>query len=338
MLNYIAQRLILMIVILFGVLTITFFLSRVLPASPANLILGDRPTAEQVAVAEEELGLNKPLLVQYALYMGKIAQGDFGNSLRTNQPVLVEIRNRMGATLELTTLAIIIVIVVGVPLGVLSAVRQNSWIDNLARAGAVGGVAIPAFMLAMILQIIFYGQLNWLPIQGRMDSILLLDVKIPQITRLFLIDTLLAGEWQAFKSSVSHIILPTLTLAIVTLASVTRITRNMMVEVLSEEFIRTAFAYGLPRRAIYYRYALKATLIPMLTVVGLTYGYLLGGAVVVEFVFDWPGLGGFLVFSIVQNDFPAVLGTTLFLAATYLTINLIVDLLYFAVDPRLRAQ
>jgi peptide/nickel transport system permease protein len=338
MLNYIAQRLILMIGILFGVLTITFFLSRVLPASPANLILGDRPTAEQVAVAEEELGLNKPLLVQYALYMGKIAQGDFGNSLRTNQPVLVEIRNRMGATLELTTLAIIIVIVVGVPLGVLSAVRQNSWIDNLARAGAVGGVAIPAFMLAMILQIIFYGQLNWLPIQGRMDSILLLDVKIPQITRLFLIDTLLAGEWQAFKSSVSHIILPTLTLAIVTLASVTRITRNMMVEVLSEEFIRTAFAYGLPRRAIYYRYALKATLIPMLTVVGLTYGYLLGGAVVVEFVFDWPGLGGFLVFSIVQNDFPAVLGTTLFLAATYLTINLIVDLLYFAVDPRLRAQ
>lgn len=338
MIKYVAHRIILMIVILFGVLTITFFLSRVLPASPANLILGDRPTAEQVAVAEEELGLNKPLIVQYALYMGQIARGNFGDSLRTHQPVLVEIRNRMGATIELTTLAIIIVVVAGVPIGVLSAVKQNSWLDNIARAGAVGGVAIPAFMLAMILQIIFYGQLNWLPIQGRMDSAILLDVPFPQITGLFLVDTLLAGEWGAFKNAVSHIILPVLTLAIVTLATVTRITRNMMVEVLGEEFIRTAFAYGLPRRTIYYRYALKATLIPMLTVVGLTYGYLLGGAVVVEFVFDWPGLGGFLVFSIVQNDFPAVLGTTLFLATVYLTINLIVDLFYFVVDPRLRTQ
>ncbi len=338
MIRYVAHRLILMIGILLGVLTITFFLSRVLPASPINLIVGDRPTAEQVIAAEEELGLNKPLIVQYALYMRQIAGGDFGKSLRTNQPVLVEISNRMGATLELTSLAIIIVVIVGIPMGVISAVRQNSWIDNLARAGAVGGVAMPAFMLAMILQIIFYGQLNWLPIQGRMDSILLLDAPFEKITGFFLIDTLLAGQWGAFKSAVSHIILPTLTLSIVTLASVTRITRNMMVEVLSEEFIRTAFAYGLPRRMIYYRYALKATLIPMLTVIGLTYGYLLGGAVVVEFVFDWPGLGGFLVFSIVQNDFPAVLGTTLFMAGAYLSINLLVDLLYYVVDPRLRKQ
>lgn len=335
--KYIAQRLILMVGILLGVLTITFFLSRVLPASPVNLIVGDRPTAEQITAAEEELGLNKPLIVQYALYLGQIAQGDFGNSLRTNQPVLVEIRNRMGATIELTTLAIIIVISVGVPLGVVSAVRQNSWIDNFVRAGAVGGVAMPAFMLAMILQMIFYGYLDWLPIQGRMDSITLLDVPFDRVTGLFLVDTLLAGQWAAFKSAVSHLILPTLTLSIVTLATVTRITRNMMVEVLSDEFIRTAFAYGLPKRTIYYRYALKATLIPMLTVIGLTYGYLLGGTVVVEFVFDWPGLGGFLVFSIVQNDFPAVLGTTLFLAGAYLSINLVVDLLYFVVDPRLRS-
>jgi peptide/nickel transport system permease protein len=327
-----------MIGVLLGVLTIAFVLGRVLPNSPATLILGDRPTQEQVAKAEEELGLNKPLLVQYALYMGQIAQGNFGDSLRTHQPVLVEIRNRMGATIELTTLAIVIIVIVGVPLGVLSAVRQNSWLDNIARAGAVGGVAIPAFILAMVLQIVFYGQLNWLPIQGRMDSDILLDTPFSQVTGLFLVDTLLAGEWGAFKSAVSHIVLPTLTLSIVTLATVTRITRNMMVEVLGEEFIRTAFAYGIPSRRIYFRYALKATLIPMLTVIGLTYGYLLGGAVVVEFVFDWPGLGGFLVFSIVQNDFPAVLGTTLFLSGAYLTINLLVDLLYFAVDPRLRTQ
>ncbi len=338
MIKYVAHRLILMIGILFGVLTITFFLSRVLPASPVNLMLGDRPTAEQVEMAEEKMGLNKPLIVQYALYMGQIAQGNFGDSLRTHQPVLVEIRNRMGATLELTTLAIVIVILIGIPIGVLSAVKQNSWLDNIARAGAVGGVAIPGFMLAMILQIVFYGQLDVLPLQGRIDPEILLDDPFAQITGLFLIDTLLAGEWGAFKNALSHVLLPVMTLVIVTLATVTRITRNLMVEVLSEEFIRTAFAYGLPRRAIYYRYALKATLIPMLTVIGLAYGYLLGGAVVVEFVFDWPGLGGFLVLSIVQNDFPAVIGATLFLATAYLTINLIVDLLYFVVDPRLRTQ
>lgn len=338
MIKYIASRLILMVGILFGVLTITFFLGRVLPASPTNLILGDRPTAEQILRAEEELGLNKPLLVQYGLYLGQVARGDLGSSLRTSVPVIVEIRNRMGATIELTTLAIIIVIIIGIPLGVLSAVRRNSWLDNIARAGAVGGVAIPAFLLAMILQIIFYGQLNWLPLQGRLDSEILLDVAFPRTTGLFLIDTLMAGEWGAFKSAVLHLIMPTLTLAIVTLASVTRITRNMMVEVLSEEYIRTAFAYGVPKRSIYYRHALKATLIPMMTVIGLTYGILLGGSVVVEFLFDWPGLGGFLVLSIVQNDFPAVLGTTLFLAATYLVINLIVDLLYFVVDPRLKTQ
>lgn len=338
MLKYVSQRLIMMIGILFGVLTIAFLLGRVLPNSPTTLMLGDRPTAEQIARAEEELGLDKPLLVQYGLYMSQIVQGNFGDSLRTHQPVLVEIRNRMGATIELTTLAIIIVVLVGIPLGVLSAVRRNSWIDNLVRAGAVGGVAIPAFILAMVLQIIFYGELKWFPIQGRIDSGILLDDPFPQVTGLFLIDTLLAGEWGAFKSALHHLVLPTLTLAIVTLATVTRITRNMMVEVLGEEFIRTAFAYGISPGRVYFSYALKATMIPMLTVIGLTYGYLLGGAVVVEFVFDWPGLGGFLVFSIVQNDFPAVLGTTLFLSSAYLLINLFVDLLYFVVDPRLRAQ
>ena len=338
MIKYVAHRLILMIGILFGVLTITFFLSRVLPASPVNLMLGDRPTAEQVEMAEEKMGLNKPLVVQYALYLNQVVRGNFGDSLRTHQPVLIEIRNRMGATIELTTIAIVIVILIGIPIGVLSAVKQNSWLDNIARAGAVGGVAIPGFMLAMILQIVFYGQLDWFPLQGRMDQVISLDVPFPRITGLFLIDTLLAGEWGAFKDALRHIILPVMTLVIVTLATVTRITRNLMVEVLGEEFIRTAFAYGLPRRAIYYRYALKATLIPMLTVIGLAYGYLLGGAVVVEFVFDWPGLGGFLVLSIVQNDFPAVLGATLFLATAYLSINLIVDLLYFVVDPRLRTQ
>jgi peptide/nickel transport system permease protein len=338
MARYAVQRLLLMTGILLGVLTITFILSRVLPGSPVELMLGHRPTPELIEAANKELGLDQPLIIQYFTYVGEVVQGDFGKSLRTGRPVLEEVGKRIGATLELTTLAIIFVVLIGVPLGVISAVRQNSFLDNSLRAGTIAGMAFPAFMLAMLLQMLFYGELGWLPLQGRLDSEVLLDSTFPRLTGFFLFDTLVAGDWRAFSSALQHIALPTLTLVIITLATVTRITRNMMVEVLGEEYIRTASAYGLPDRRIHYGYALRATLIPLLTVVGLTYGYMLGGAVVVEFVFDWPGLGGFMVFSISQNDFPAVMGTTLFLATAYLTINLVVDLLYYVVDPRLRAQ
>lgn len=333
-----AQRLLLMVGIILGVVAISFVLSRVLPSSPAELMLGGRPSAERIAAAEVELGLDQPLLVQFLKYVGELSQGEFGNSLRTGRPVLTEVSERIGATFELTTIAIVFVMLLGVPLGVLSAVRQNSALDNFARAISVAGVAIPSFMLAMVLQMVFYGELGWLPLQGRLDPLVSLDSPIYPITRLHLIDGLLTGNWDGFFSALAHIALPILTLVVLLLATVTRITRNMMVEVLKEEYIRTAFAYGVPKSSIYYRHALKATLIPMLTIVGLTYGQLLGGAVVVEYIFDWPGLGGFLVFSIIENDYPASLGTTLFLAGIYLMINLIVDLLYFAVDPRLRAQ
>ena len=336
--KYAVQRLMFMFSIILGVMTITFVLSRVLPSSPAELMLGDRPTAEQVAAAEAELGLDRPLLVQYFRYIGDLLRGDFGDSLRTGQPVLTEVTERLGATFELTTLAMLLVVVIGVPLGVLSAVRQNSMLDNFARAFAVAGVAVPSFILAMVLQMLFYGTLGWLPLQGRLDPIVSLDFPIRPITGLFLVDAALTRNWVAFWDAAAHIALPLLTLTILLLATVTRITRNMMVEVLKEEYIRTAIAYGVSKSSIHYRHALKATLIPMLTVIGLTYGLLLGGTVIVEVIFDWPGLGGFVVFSIIANDYPASLGATLFLAGIYLTINLIVDLLYFVVDPRLRTQ
>ena len=338
MLKYTLQRLLMMIGIIIGVMTITFVLSRVLPGSPAELMLGGRPSAEQIAAVEAELGLDRPLLIQYINYVSEIASGQFGDSLRTGRPVLSEVKKRMGATFELTTLAIFFVMLIGVPLGVLSAVKQNSAFDNMSRAMAVAGVAVPSFILAMALQLLFYGTLNWLPLQGRIDPLIALDNPVNPMTNFYLVDTLLTGNWPAFRSVLAHLVLPLATLTILLLATVVRITRNTMVEVLKEEYVRTAFAYGVPNRSIYYRYALKATLIPMLTVLGLTYGQLLGGAVVVEFVFDWPGLGGFLVFSIIDNDFPASVGTTLFLAAVFLTVNLIVDLLYYVVDPRLRAS
>ncbi|MCW0002148.1 ABC transporter permease [Pararhizobium sp. YC-54] len=333
---HLVQRLLMIVGVVLGVVTIMFVLSRVLAPSPAELMLGGRPPAEMIAKMNEELGLNKPLAVQYVSFIGNVLRGELGNSLLTKRPVAQEVIERFGATFELTTLAMALVLLIGIPIGIVSAVKHNSLIDNIVRTVSVAGVAIPSFILAMALQILFYGVLGWLPLQGRVDTSILLDHPIKPITGLFLVDSLLGGNWEGFLSALAHIALPLFALTILLLATVTRITRNMMIEVLKEEYIRTAFAYGLPRATIYYRYALKATLIPVLTVIGLTYGYLLGGAVVIETVFDWPGLGSFVVSSIAQNDYPASLGATLFLAVAYLMVNLIVDLLYAVVDPRLR--
>jgi peptide/nickel transport system permease protein len=335
-LRYVAQRVVMMTGILLGVLVITFVLSRVLPGSPVEMMLGHRPTQAQIDAAKHELGLDRSLPVQFLRYVSDAARGDLGVSLRTGRPVTEDIFDRMTATIELTTLAVILVVLAGVPLGVLSAVRQNSPLDQAARTFSIAGMALPMFLTGMLLQMLFYGNLQWLPLQGRIGSEILLDYPFPSVTGFYLFDALIAGEFHAFASAASHLVLPVLTLALASLAVVTRITRNTMVETLGEDFVRTAFAYGLPRTSIYYRYALKATLIPMLTVVGLTYGYLLGGSVVVEYVFDWPGLGSYVVGAITKNDFPAVMGVTLFLAGAFLTVNLVIDLLYFAVDPRLR--
>jgi peptide/nickel transport system permease protein len=338
MTRYVAQRLVLMAGILLGVLVVTFALSRVLPGSPVEMMLGHRPTQEQIEAARAQIGLDRPIPEQFLVYVGDVLEGDFGTSLRTGQPVLADIVERMTATFELTTLAVMLVIVFGIPLGVFSAVRQNSVLDHAARGLSVAGMALPLFLIAMLLQMTFYGGLQWFPLQGRMNSEVLLDYGFERVTGLYLVDTVLSGQWIAFKSAVHHLVLPVLSLSIASLAVVTRITRNTMIEALGQDFIRTAMAYGLPKRAVYFRYALKATLIPMLTVIGLTYGFMLGGSIVIEYVFDWPGLGGYVVGAILKNDFPAVMGVTLFLSTMYLTINLIIDLLYFLVDPRLRAS
>lgn len=338
MARYIAQRLILLVGTLIGVLTVTFFLTHILPGSPEAMILGRRPTVEQIEIVRKQLGLDQPLYIQYVRFIGEIAQAKFGKSFLTNQPVLKDIGERLMATVELTTLAMIAIIILGIPIGVLSAVKANKPIDHVVRTLSVMGVALPSFMLGMMLQMLFYGYLRWLPLQGRMTSTVLLDHPFPSVTGLYLVDTLLAGDTFAFRDAAGHIVLPLLTLTLALLPLVARTTRNLMVEVLSEEYVRTNFAYGLPRRRIYFRYALKATLIPLLTVIGLTYGYLLGGAVVAEYVFDWPGIGSYVVRAIIQSDYPAAIGVTMFLAAAYLIINLLVDLLYFVVDPRLRTQ
>lgn len=336
MYRFLAHRIILMFGILAGVMLLTFILSRMLPGSPVEMMLGHRPTPEQIALARAELGLDKPVFVQFFYYLGNLVQGDWGMSLRTGRPVIEDLGMRFGATFELTTLALIIVVTLGIPLGVLSAVKQNSMLDHITRTGSIAGMALPVFLIGMLLQMLFYGKLSWFPLQGRIHSEVALDFSFDHITGLYLIDTLLGGQWVAFKSAAHHLVLPVASLAIASIAVVTRITRNTMVEVLGEDHIKTLRAYGIPAHLIYYRYALKATLIPLLTVIGLTYGYMLGGSVVIEYVFDWPGMGSYVVGAITQSDYPAVLGVTILLATIYLTINLIIDLLYQFVDPRLK--
>jgi peptide/nickel transport system permease protein len=325
-----------MVGILFGVLLVTFALSRILPGSPVEMMLGAKPTQEQITEARERLGLDEPIPKQFLLYLRNAVRGDFGTSLRTGQPVVSDIARRASATVELVVVSLGLSLLLGLPLGVISAVRQDSWIDHTARAVSIAGVALPAFFIGMLLQMLFYGALEWLPLQARIDAEVLLDHPFETVTGLYLVDTLLDGNWVAFRSAAAHLALPVMTMTLATIAIVTRNARAMMTDVLAEDYILTSRAYGVPARIIHYRYALKATLIPVLTVVGLTFGYMLGGSVVVEYVFDWPGLGGYVVGALINNDFPAVMGITLFLATAYLLINLAVDLAYHLVDPRLR--
>jgi peptide/nickel transport system permease protein len=325
-----------MVLILIGVLVATFFISRVLPGSPVEMLLGSRPTAEAVERVTQEMGLDRPLVVQFVLYMRDVLQGDFGMSLMTKRPVLTEIGERFPATLELVLCSVLLVIVVGVPLGVFAALRQNGAIDVAARSVSAIGVAIPTFLIAMMLQLVLSGQLRLLPLQGRIDDLVLLDYEFPAVTGLYLIDSLLAGQWPAFTSAAAHLVMPTLALSLSALALIVRITRTMMIEALGEEFVTTLRAYGLSGARVNFRYVLKAAMIPLLTVVGLTFGYLLGTSVVAEFVFDWPGIGGFIVRAITKSDYPSVMAITMLLATAYLLITFLIDMLHYAVDPRLR--
>ena len=335
MLQYIARRLVLLLATVFGVLTITFVVSRVLPGSPVELMLGSKPTAEQIAQAREALGLNDPLIVQFFTYLYKLFQGDLGQSLLTGQSVLSDILLRFPATLEIVIPALLLSVLIGVPLGVLTAVKEGHVLDHASRVIAVAGAAVPVFFLGVALQIIFHGGLDILPLQGRIASDVRLDFPFKTYSGFFLIDTLISGQWPVFVSALKHIVLPVMTLTIGTVAIVLRVTRNLMLEVLGADYIRTAIAYGLPRRQIYFGYALRATLIPLLTVIGLTFGYMIGGSIIVEYVFDWPGLGAYVVNAVIVNDFNAALGVTILLSLSYLLINLAVDIAYHMLDPRL---
>ncbi len=324
--------------VLIGVSLITFALARVVPSNAAALYIGPRARPEEIARVEEELGLNDPLPVQYAVYMRDVLKGDLGTSIGSKRPVTQELTERLPATLELLFTGMFMAIVVGIPLGVISAYRQGRGSDIAVRIISIIGVSVPAFALGLLLQFIFFRTLDWLPLSGRIDSDMRFISPVQTITGFYLIDTAVTQNWLAFKDSFWHILLPTIVLAAYPLSLIARMTRSTMIEVLTQDYIRTARAYGIKERFIVYVYTLKNAIGPTLTVIGLTFAFAITGTFFVEIIFNWPGLGLFTVRSLLNLDYPAIMGITLFGAFMYVIINLIVDLLQAWVDPRIRLR
>ena len=326
------KRLLGLLLVVFGVSLITFAISHLIPGDPARLIAGDRASDELVAGIRHQLGLDLPLYQQYGRYLLDLVQGDLGTSIRTNRPVLEDLQAFFPATLELAVVALFLAIVVGVPLGVLSAVYHNRAIDQIARTLAVTGISTPAFWLGLGAIVLFYGHLGWLPGGGRLSEGL---APPTTITGFYLIDALLAGNFSLFMDALKHLILPAATLGFVTLGVIARQIRSAMLDQLGEDYIRTARAYGLSRWTVILRHALPNALIPSVTVLGLTLGDLLYGAVLTETVFAWPGMGAYVVKSIQSLDFPAVMGFAILVSFIYVLLNMAIDLLYRVIDPRI---
>ncbi len=332
--EYIFRRLVLAVLVLFGVSLVTFVIARVVPSDPASLWVGPRPTPEQIAAARETLGLDRPLHIQYLRYMSRLLRGDLGVSIKTHQPIVQDLRAYLPATLELVLTGMVMAVFIGIPLGVLSGARRNSALDHFSRLLAVAAVSIPTFWLGLLFQLLFFGQLRWLPIGGRVDIATTLYHPIQTITGFYLLDSLITRNWWAFCDALKHIILPAFTLATYALGLTIRMTRSTMVEVLEEKYITAARAAGLPERTILFRLALKNAVVPTLTVLALSFVYSLTGAILVEVIFSWPGLGSYVTSAVLNVDFPVIIAVTLIVTAFYVVINLVLDLLQVALDPR----
>jgi peptide/nickel transport system permease protein len=331
--NTIRRRLILLVFVVFGVSVVTFVISHMIPGDPARMMAGERATDATVAHIRAELGLDQPIPVQYVTYVRGLLHGDFGISIRTQRPVIDDILLFFPATIELAIAALLLAIILGIPLGVLSAVAKDKAVDQVSRTISVTGISTPAFWLGLLLIYVFYGRLGILPGSGRIAS----DIPPPHtVTGFYTIDALIAGNGRAFVSALLHLILPALTLGFVHLGIVTRQIRSAMLEVLQEDYIRTARASGISRVRIVFHYALRNALIPSVTMIGLAFGDLLYGAVLTETVFAWPGMGNYVVQSITALDFPAIMGFTVVASTAYVLLNMLVDLLYMALDPQIR--
>jgi peptide/nickel transport system permease protein len=327
------ERLVGAVPVLLGVTLLAFLMVRMIPGDPARNIAGERANAAILDEVRRVHGLDRPLPAQYGRFLLRIARGDLGTSLQTNEPVTAEIARLFPATLELTFAAVVIAALVGVALGIVASLRPGSALDLGTMGGALVGVSVPVFCLGYLL-IVLFG--DALPYAGRIDEAARAALR-PR-TPFYVVEALLRGEWSALGNALRHLALPALALSTVPLAVVARITRSSMLETLSQDYIRTAKAKGLSRAAVVLRHALKNAMIPIVTVLGVQTGYLLGGAVLTETVFSWPGLGRFIVTAIGERDYPAIQGGVLLFATTFVLVNLLVDLLYARLDPRVRVN
>lgn len=330
--RYILKRLALALPTFVGISVLVFLMIHLVPGDPAQIMLGERADAQSVAALRAELGLDQPLWVQFTRFFGDLLSGHLGHSVHTHELVTTELARRFPATVELTFFAMLIAVVVGVGAGVLAAVRRGGLLDYLCMVGATAGISIPIFWLALMLILLLGVQLPILPISGRLSAHL--DF-VPR-THFYLLDALLAGDWRALGDLIRHLVLPSLALSTVPLAVIARMTRASLLEVLGEDYIRTAWAKGLRESQVIWRHALKNAFIPVLTVIALEFGYLLGGAIITETVFSWPGVGRWLFLAVQARDFRAVQGGVLLLAGIFILVNLAADLLYAWLDPRIK--
>lgn len=330
--RYLLRRLVTLTITLLGIMVITFFISLVIPLDPLAALAGPQAPQETVERLRTLYGFDQPIYVQFGRYVVRLAHGDLGVSFQTSRPVFQDILKFFPATLELATFAILIGVAVGIPLGVLSAVYRNSLLDQFCRVLSLIGVSTPVFWLGLVLLLIFYFKLGWLPEPGRLDIMLL---EPPRITGVLLIDSVVARDWEVFANALKHMVLPASVLGLVGMAGIARITRSSMLEVLSQEYVKTARIKGLSEYLVITRHALRNALVPTVTVIGLTYGGLMEGSVLTETIFSWPGLGRYMANAFLTLDLNTIVGGTILVAFTFCLVNLLVDLLYAFLNPKI---
>jgi len=332
-LPFLIRRLALLLLVLLGLSGLTFALSHLVPTDPARAALGFDAAPDMVQQYRREMGLDRPLPVQYALYLRNLLRGDLGVSIMTRRSVVEDLGKFLPPTVELTLVSLLLSVTVGGALGVLAAVRRGGPVDVLATAGPVAQLSVPVFVMGLLLLLVFYRWLGWLPYGGRLGSSM---VPPPMITGLYTVDSLLHLDFPTFRDAVAHLILPAVALSNLTLAEMTRITRSAVLDVLGQDYVRTARSKGLAERAVIWRHVMKNAAIPVVTVMGLRVGFLMGGAVITETIFAWPGIGRYAWEGARNVDLNVVMGVTLVLALAYALINLLVDVLYSVLDPRVR--
>jgi peptide/nickel transport system permease protein len=332
--RYILKRLLNLIPVLLGITLLVFILLHLIPGDPAQILAGTRATPEIVEGIREQLGLNKPLPVQYLLFLGNLLRFNLGNSIMSGASVIQEIAIRWPATFELSLAAMLIALILGIPAGVLAAVRKNSAIDNLTMSGSLVGVSMPVFWLGLLLIYLFAVNWQWLPPGLRISQEVASSFK--PLTGFYVLDALLQLNWNALKDVLAHLVLPALTLSTIPLAIIARITRSAMLEVLSQDYIRTARAKGVLERWVIFKHALKNALLPVVTIIGLQFGTLLSGAILTETIFSWPGIGFWIYDGILNRDYPVVQGGVIFVSISFVLINLLVDISYAFLDPRIQ--